>query len=104
MSSSFERLKHIDQSVKDLVCGYIRTVAGSDSVPPLSDSTCLLFYHIAEYFTVIGKGVHFDEKTQTLQSQELENCTTYGHVAIQVRPVEVCRDVSDFVVEVCVKR
>ena len=65
MSSRFERLKHIDQSVKDLVCGYIRTVAGSDSVPPLSDSTCLLFYHIAEYFTVIGKGVHFDENTQT---------------------------------------
>ena len=78
--STLKRLHHIDQEIKFIVCGYIRSEHESlfranacilfQNVPNSITSLCTLYYYLYDYFDLIGSDMKIsnDKKTITYNS------------------------------------
>ena len=90
----FENLKLVDQPTKDLVTGFIKiteTKLENDCIiPSLVITTCILFYHLAEFFSICGKDMKLAKDSTLVQissidsqnKYEVARNTAYGNVII----------------------
>ena len=86
----FDKLKLVDQQTKDLVAGYIRIIEqqlDNDAIiPSLVITTCILFYHLSEFFSIYGEDMSVDEDCTLLQiacpGNKISRSTAYGNIKI----------------------
>ena len=88
---NFDKLKHIEQSQKDIVYGYIHEVQlllpNDDSfynIPSLVIFTCLAYYYPDEYFTKYNENIEINDKKDTICSSDddVTGTTAYGNIDI----------------------
>ena len=86
MPLNVAKVNNIDQRTKDLVIGYIKSRLYNDQIiPSIIIATCILFYHIYEYFTVHGKHIMLDETSTIMSIHEAIACnaqSVYGNFCI----------------------
>ena len=91
----FERLKSVDQKTTDLVMGFIRNAEKDLNadviIPSLIMTTCILFYHLQELFSICGEYMNIDDESTLLQIScpdelrwqgQLARNTAYGNIKI----------------------
>ena len=90
MAIQFDKLKQVDQETRDLVTGFIKMFETELDehciIPSLVVTTCILFYHLGEMFTVYGEhmDVELDEACTGLRIFDIHITreTAYGNIRI----------------------
>ena len=94
LSVDFASLKKVDRKTKYLVTGFIRNVEKQLDqdmiIPALVLTTCILFYHLKEFFVVCGDEMIIDEKMTTVSIlipqktiySKFKRNTVYGNIGI----------------------
>lgn len=99
MATDFQKLKFIDQHTQDCVYGFIRKNYqrlllddAYHAIPKLIFYTCVLYYHVAEYFTEYGPNVILSqdgsmvsiEQGKNFDENQIDYDTNYGNIEIDL--------------------
>ena len=88
MTLPLQEMKLVDQKTKDIVIGFIKIIENELSygtiIPSLVITTCILFYHFPEFFTVYGDDITVNDTSTiiTLTTSRFIHQASFGNVKI----------------------
>ena len=94
---SLNKIKTINAKSRDLSFGFLHEIETqfdtNDNpfyiLPDLVGYIVLVYYHIAEFFTVYGPAIQYDEETNTITNIGGEDQCAYGNIAIDANNLNI---------------